>query len=137
MLFVLNPLIACRTFKDNSKRLLNSKKIKNRQKLLNSQHSQKEVRDHEATTIRHFSRKPTIKMTRTLLILSFSYAILNVPYFISWWNLYTQPVQDQLDQIAKKQLFTAIKIDSTSKCTQLLTSVLFVLLVGQFVSSSA
>ena len=50
------------------------------------------------------------KMTKTLLLVSFSYAILNLPYLISWSLFYTQMMASIIEPTFKNNLFSALQI---------------------------
>lgn len=57
------------------------------------------------------SIKESNRITRMLMLMSFSYAILNLPYFISWCIFFYQmAIKHNYDYIVKYRLFSAINI---------------------------
>lgn len=65
-----------------------------------------------ATHSKHQSRRSeSNRITRMLLLMSFSYAILNLPYFVSWCLFfYRMGIQKNYNIITKYYLFSAINL---------------------------
>ncbi len=54
--------------------------------------------------------KNSIKITKVLILVSFSYALLNLPYLIAWWLSFNMSYNNQLDFSVKNQLNWIIQI---------------------------
>lgn len=119
LLIVFNLLIVCKRIRDDvnlKKSNTNARNNKKQALKLNDQRVGKKCeRKFAKIAVRQWTRKParlkySTKMTRILLILSSSYAILNVPYLITWCLLIVQSFQNQLDPERRKQLYFASQI---------------------------
>ena len=56
-----------------------------------------------------FKKNYSKKMTKTLLLVSFSYAFLNLPYIVAWYAYYNQITLD-IDITIKNNLFSKVQI---------------------------
>lgn len=116
-IFVGNSIIISSTFRANLKR----KNLQNMPSLKNSQ-NYSYVRSQSASTKsekkslnkRNKFSKPnhghSTKITRMLIFVSLSYAILNLPYFITWCFFFYGMAFREITQVNRNYLFASIQI---------------------------
>ena len=126
IVFVCNFLIIFRIKKEEIKRKeLQIKKSITRAK----RHDTSVIINHKTRDSAHFKLKPyylpskqivhnvcskkaenSKKLTKTLILISFSYAIFNLPYLISWCLFFYQSELNDADAAKKNYLFSAVQI---------------------------
>jgi hypothetical protein len=135
-IFICNSLIIFKTGKDDMRRSKYKQKIRNKPSHQSSmitsvkmksrssswQSSRKTVLLRKQSSIKTLAenvlrRQPTRsnasyskKMTKTLLLVSFTYAFFNIPYLISWCMFFDAMTRRIVDPTYKNYLFAALQI---------------------------
>lgn len=130
LIFVFNILIVIRTIKEDAKRKKTTKTElenpditakKSRSTSTFSEQTKKrrfgiqnETQIHlnvaQKIDVKAKKFKYSIRTTRTLMLISCSFAILNVPYLIAWFKLFNAMVQNQVDTSTKHEIFSNLQI---------------------------